>query len=78
MIHTRFDNCHCILNFCQVYVLGIEEVGGSNPGCEISSLPDRNLPGGHLPHVLWHWHVSLLSHKKIKKIGITLKAMGFK
>jgi hypothetical protein len=30
-----------------------EEVGDSNPGCEISSLPDKNLPGCQLPHVLW-------------------------
>jgi hypothetical protein len=30
-----------------------EEVGGSIPGCEISSLLDkRNLPGGQLHHVL--------------------------
>ena len=41
-----------------------EEVGGSNPGCEISSLLDENLPGGELPLVLWHWHVGLLSQKK--------------
>jgi hypothetical protein len=29
-----------------------EEVGGLNPNCEISSLPNGNLPGGQLPHVL--------------------------
>ena len=29
-----------------------EEVGGSNPGYEISSLPYGNLPGGQLPPVL--------------------------
>jgi hypothetical protein len=27
--------------------------GEWNPGCEISSLPDGNLPGGQLSHVLW-------------------------
>ena len=41
-----------------------EEVGGSIPDCEISSLLDRNLPGGQLPPVLWHWLVGLLSPKK--------------
>ena len=45
-----------------------EEVGGLIPGCEISSLLDKkNLPGGQLPHVLWRWHVGLLSPKKKKK-----------
>ena len=38
-----------------------EEVGGSKIGCEISSLLDKNLPGGQLPPMLWRWHVSLLS-----------------
>ena len=41
-----------------------EEVGGTIPDCEISSLLDRNLPGGQLPHVLWHWYVGLMSLKK--------------
>ena len=36
-----------------------DEVGGSNLSCEISSLLD--MPGGHLSHVLWRWHVGLLS-----------------
>ena len=40
-----------------------EEVGSSNPGCEISPLPYGNLLGGQLPHVLWRWHVNLLSQK---------------
>ena len=44
-----------------------EEVGGSIPGCEISSLLDKNFPGGQLPHVLRHWHVDLLSQKKRQK-----------
>jgi hypothetical protein len=46
-----------------------EVVGGSIPDCKISPLLDKNLPGGQLPHVLWHWHVGLLSqkNKKIKK-----------
>jgi hypothetical protein len=38
-----------------------EEVGSSNPSCEISSLPDGNLPGGRLPHVLWQWPVDIMS-----------------
>jgi hypothetical protein len=42
-----------------------EEVGGSIPGCEISSplCLTEDLPGGQLPHVLWRWHVGLLSKK---------------
>jgi hypothetical protein len=43
-----------------------EEVGGSNTSCEISSLLDKNLPGGQLPHVLWRWLVGILSKKKAK------------
>ena len=38
-----------------------EEVGGSFPNCEISSLLDRNLLGGQSHHVLWCWPVGLLS-----------------
>ena len=30
----------------------------------------ENLPGGQLPHVLWRWHVGLLSQKQRKKILI--------
>ena len=30
-----------------------EEVGGSIPGCEYSSLLDKFLPSGRLPLVLW-------------------------
>ena len=41
-----------------------EEVGGSIPGCEISSPLDKILPGGQLPLVLSRWHVGLLSPKK--------------
>ena len=44
-----------------------EEVGSSNPDCEISSLPDGNFPGGELLYVLWCWLVGLLSQKKEKK-----------
>jgi hypothetical protein len=44
-----------------------EEVGDSNHGCEISSLPDKNLPSCQLPHVLWRWPVSHLSQKRKKK-----------
>ena len=36
----------------------------SIPGCKISSLLDKNLSGGQLPHVLWRWPVDLLSKKK--------------
>ena len=43
------------------------EFGGLIPGCEISSLLDKTLPGGQLPSMLWHWHVGLLSPKKIKQ-----------
>ena len=38
-----------------------EEVGSLIPNYEFSSLLDRNLPGGQLPHVLWQLHVGLLS-----------------
>ena len=38
-----------------------EEVGGSIPGCEISSLHDIILPCGQLPHVLWRSLVGLMS-----------------
>ena len=44
------------------------EIGGSNPGCEISSLLDGNLPGGQLSPVLWRWPVGLLSQKKKSRI----------
>ena len=39
-----------------------EEVGGSIPGCEITSLLDRNLSGGQPPHVLWRQLVGFLSN----------------
>ena len=38
-----------------------EEVDGSIPGYEISSLLDKNLSGGQLPLVLRRGHVGLLS-----------------
>ena len=38
-----------------------EEVGGSIPGCKISSLLDKNLPYGQLPPLLRLLHVRLLS-----------------
>ena len=41
-----------------------EEVGGSFPAVKSFSLLIENLSGGQLPHVLWHWHVGLLSPKK--------------
>ena len=44
-----------------------EEVGGAIPGCEISSLLDRNLPCSQLPPMLGHWHVELLSLKRKRK-----------
>ena len=44
-----------------------EEIGGSIPRCEISSLLDINSPRGQLPLVLWRWHVGLLSLKKREK-----------
>jgi hypothetical protein len=50
-----------------------EEVGGSNPGCEISLCLTENLSGAQLPLVLCHWHVGLLSQKKKKNIGATIK-----
>ena len=43
-----------------------EEIDGPLSSCEISSLLDKNLLRGHLHHVLWRWHVDLLSQKKIK------------
>lgn len=47
-----------------------EEVGGSIPGCEMSSLLDKNLQGGQLPYVLWHWPIGPLSRQKNKRINI--------
>ena len=44
------------------------KVGGSNPSCEISSLLAGNLPSDQLHLVLWHWHVSLMSYKILKKM----------
>ena len=41
-----------------------EEVGGWIPGCEISSLLDKNLPGGQLPHMLWRGPINLFVSKK--------------
>ena len=38
-----------------------EEVGGSTPDCEFSSLLDtKNLPDGQLPLALWRWPIGLL------------------
>ena len=36
---------------------------------DISSLLDKNLPSGQLPHVLWRWHVSLMSPIKKNVTG---------
>ena len=55
------------------YPAFIEEVGGSIPGSEISSLLDKILQGGELPPVLWRWHVSLLSQKKETTTTTTIK-----
>ena len=44
-----------------------EKVGGSKPRCEISSLLDRNLPGGQLPLVHWRWPTGPLSPKLLNK-----------
>ena len=45
-----------------------EEVGGSIPGCKISSpLDQKNLLGGRLPLVLGRWPVGLLSYKTRKQ-----------
>ena len=44
-----------------------EEVDCSIPGYGISSILDRNLPGGRLPHVVWRWPVGLLSQKQKRK-----------
>jgi hypothetical protein len=42
-----------------------EEVGGSIPDCEISSLLDKkNLLGNQLHHVLWYRPIGLLSQKE--------------
>ena len=42
-----------------------EEVGGSIPECEISSLLDKkSLACGQLPPMLWHWPIGLLSPEK--------------
>ena len=40
-----------------------EEVGGSIPDCEVSSLLDINLSGGQLPPKLWRWHIGMLTHR---------------
>jgi hypothetical protein len=47
-----------------------ELVGGSNSNCEISSLPDGNLPGDQLPPMLWRWPVGLLSQRKKEDLSI--------
>ena len=44
-----------------------EEVGGSNPDCEISSLLDGKLSRWSIAFCAWRWLVSLLSQKKTKK-----------
>ena len=44
-----------------------EEVGGSNPNREISSLLDMNLSSGSLALVLWRWHVGAYVLKEQKK-----------
>jgi hypothetical protein len=44
-----------------------EEVGGSNLGCEISSLPNGILSGGQLFHMLWRWLVMSASCLKRKR-----------
>ena len=41
-----------------------EEVGGSNPGCEISSLLDGKLTRWSIASCVWRWPVGLLSHKR--------------
>ena len=47
-----------------------KEVGGSIPGCEISSLLDRNLPGGQLPPMIWRRPFVSKKRKKEKKSQI--------
>ena len=44
-----------------------EEVGGSNLGCEISSLLDGKLARWSTASCAWRWPVGLLSQKKKKK-----------
>ena len=55
-----------------------EEVGSSISNCEISSLLDRNLPGGQLPPLLCGWPVGLLSpknkNKKSRRSGLVRKS----
>ena len=41
-----------------------EEVGGSNPGCEISSLLDGKLARWSTASCAWRWPISLLSQTK--------------
>ena len=41
-----------------------KEVGSSIPNNEISSLLDKNLSCGQLPHVLWRRLVGMLSQRK--------------
>ena len=47
-----------------------EEVGGSNPGCEISSLLDGKLARWLIASCAWRWPVGLLSQKKKKKLSL--------
>ena len=42
-----------------------EEVDGSNPGCEISSLLDEKLARWSTASCAWRWPIALLSQKKI-------------
>jgi hypothetical protein len=58
-----------IMMIMETFLYLKEEVGGSIPGCEISSLQyvTEYLPDGQLPHVLWPLPVGRLSQKKKKK-----------
>ena len=47
-----------------------EEVGGSNPGYEISSLLDGKLARWSIASCAWRWPVGLLSQKSNKYIYI--------
>jgi len=68
-----------IMMIMETFLYLKEEVGGSIPGCEISSLQyvTENLPDGQLPHVLWRLPVGRLSQEKKKKRKIK-KDWGFK
>ena len=51
-----------------------EEVGGSNPGCEISSLLDKKLVRWSIASCAWHWPIGLLSQRRRRRRRLSFRA----